>query len=101
MEHQLNTVYEDSLKIGLKIHKEIAKFMTNIDATDNMQINWAEIEKLTNYKYLGQTIATEKQNKTRSFDQDKSRMRMFLENPPPQRNLSGQAFSYESEKKGL
>ena len=57
--------------------KEKAKFMTNIDATDNMQINWAEIEKLTNYKYLRQTIGMEKQNKTRGFDQNKSRIECF------------------------
>ena len=33
--------------------------MTNIDTTDNIQINGAEIEKVPNYKYLGQTIAME------------------------------------------
>ena len=31
MEHQLITVKEESLKIGLKIHKGKTKFMTNID----------------------------------------------------------------------
>ena len=54
MEHQfLITVNEESLKIGLKIHKGKTKFMTNIDTTDNIQINGTEIEKVTNYKYLG------------------------------------------------
>ena len=37
MEHQLNTVNEESLMIGLKIHKGKTKSMTNIDATDNIQ----------------------------------------------------------------
>ena len=55
MEHQLNTVNEDSLKIGLKIHKGKTKFMTNIDTTDNIQVNGTEIEKVTNYEYRGQT----------------------------------------------
>ena len=59
MEHQLNTVNEESLKIGLKIHKGKTKFMSNIDTTDNIQINGTEIEKVTNYKYFGQTIAME------------------------------------------
>ena len=63
MEHQLNNVNEKSLKIGLKIHKGITKFMTNIDTTDNIQINGTEIEKVTNYKYLGQTIAMENRTK--------------------------------------
>ena len=57
MEHQLNIVNEESLKIGLKIHQEKTKFRTDIDTTDNVQINGTEIEKVTNYKYLGQTIA--------------------------------------------
>ena len=59
MEHQLNTVNEYSVKIGLKIHKGKAKFMTNIDTTDNIQTNGTEIEKVTSYRYQGQTIAVE------------------------------------------
>ena len=63
MEHQLNIVNEESLKIGLKIHQEKTKFRTNIDTTDNMQINGTEIEKVTNYKYLRQTTAMENRRK--------------------------------------
>ena len=37
--------------------------MTNIDTTENIQINRTEIEKVTNYKYLGQTTAMEKSTK--------------------------------------
>ena len=37
--------------------------MTNIDSTDNIHTDGTEIEKVTNYKYLGQTIAME--NRTR------------------------------------
>ena len=37
MEHLLNTVNEESLKIGLKTHKEKHNFMTDIDTTDNIQ----------------------------------------------------------------
>ena len=50
---------KESLKIGLVIHKGKTKFMTNIDTTDKKQINGAQIEKVTNYEYLGQTIAME------------------------------------------
>ena len=52
MEHQLNTVNEENLKIGLEIHKGKNTFKTNIDTTDNIQIDGTEIEKVTNYKYL-------------------------------------------------
>ena len=37
--------------------------MTNIDTTDNEQINGTEIEKVTNYRYQGQTIAMENRTK--------------------------------------
>ena len=37
--------------------------MTNIDTTGNIRINGTEIEKVTNYKYLGQTIAMENSTK--------------------------------------
>ena len=63
MEHQLNTVNEESLKIGFKIHKGKTKFMTNVDTKDNIQINGTEKEKVTNYKYLRQTIAMENRTK--------------------------------------
>ena len=62
MKHQLNSVNEEILKIGLKIHKE-KKIMKNVDTRDNIQIDGTEIDKETNYKYLGQKIAIE--NRTR------------------------------------
>ena len=63
MEHQLITVNEESLKIGLKIHRGQTKFMTNVYTTDKIQINGTKIEKVTNYKYMGQTIAMENSTK--------------------------------------
>ena len=39
MEHQLSTMNEESLKIGLKKHKSKTNFMTNVDTTDNTQID--------------------------------------------------------------
>ena len=35
----------------------------NIDTTDNIQIDGTEIEKVTNYKYLEQTISLENRTK--------------------------------------
>ena len=37
--------------------------MANTDTTDNIQTNGTEIEKVTNYKYLGQTITMENSTK--------------------------------------
>ena len=58
MKHHLNTSNEESLEIGLKIHKGKTTFMTNNDTTDIIQLDGTEIE-VTNYKYLGQTTAME------------------------------------------
>ena len=43
--------------------KEKTQFMTNIDTTDNIQINGTDIENVTNYKHLGQTLAMENSTK--------------------------------------
>ena len=53
MEHQLNMVNEESLKIGLKTHERKPKLTTNTNMTDNIQIDAAEIEEVANYEYLG------------------------------------------------
>ena len=59
MEHQLNAVNEESLKIGLEIHEGKTKFMTKIDTTDHMQVDGMETEKVTNPKCQRQTVAME------------------------------------------
>ena len=53
MEKHLNNLNSESLKVGLKIHKGKTKYMTNhADSEDNDQ---QKIEKVTEFKYLGQT----------------------------------------------
>ena len=37
--------------------------MTNFDPRDNIQIDGTEREKMTSYKYLGQTVAMENKAK--------------------------------------
>ena len=98
MEHQLTTVNEESLKIGLKIHKGKTKFMTNIDTTDNIRINGPEMEKVTNYTYLGQTTAMENSTKQEVSIRKKAGWSVFWK---VQRNLPRQTPSYKSKKKGL
>ena len=59
MEVQLNILNEESNKVGLKIHRGQTKFMTNFVTTQKIEIEGIEIEKVEQYKYLGQTIALE------------------------------------------
>ena len=47
--------------------------MTFIDTTDNIQLNGTEIDKGTNYIYLGQTIAMENNTKTKFRSEEKKK----------------------------
>ena len=63
MESQLNKLNTESNKIGLKIHRGKTKFMTNYESDKEVQIENQKIEKVKNYKYLGQNTVFE--NKTK------------------------------------
>ena len=47
--------------------------MTNIDTTDNIKTDGIDIEKVTNYKYLGQKTAMENRIKQEIFIRIKAR----------------------------
>ena len=51
----LNNLNSESLKVGLKIHKGKTKYMTNHADNEDLLIDQQKIEKLTEFKYLGQT----------------------------------------------
>ena len=59
MERNLNILNANSKKVGLKIHKEKTKYMTNYETTQQLEVENKVIERVTQYKYLGQTIQTE------------------------------------------
>ena len=55
MEKRLNSLNSESLKIGFKIHKGKTKYMTNHADSEDMLTDQQNIEKVTEFKYLGQT----------------------------------------------
>ena len=55
MENHLNNLNSESLKVGLKIHKGKTKYMTNHADSEDILIDQQKIEKVTEFKYLGQT----------------------------------------------
>ena len=55
MEKHLNNLNSESLKVGLKIHKGKTKYMTNHADSEDILIDQQKIEKVTEFKYLGQT----------------------------------------------
>ena len=56
MERQLNMINDESKKIGLKIHRGKTKYMTNFNTNKKILVENTEIEKVDEYKYLGQNI---------------------------------------------
>ena len=54
MEKHLNNLNSESLKVGLKIHKGKTKYMTNHADSEDILIDQQKIEKVTEFKYLGQ-----------------------------------------------
>ena len=55
MEKHLNNLNSESMKVGLKIHKGKTKYMTNHADSEDILIGQQKIEKVTEFKYLGQT----------------------------------------------
>ena len=56
MEEQLNMINDESKKIGLKIHRGKTKYMTNFNTNKKIIVENTEIEKVAEYRYLGQNI---------------------------------------------
>jgi len=59
METQLNDLNKQSKKVGLKMHKGKTKYMTNFKTEETINIEDHEIERVEEYKYLGQTLKME------------------------------------------
>ena len=55
MEKRLNNLNSESLKVCFKIHKGKTKYMTNHADSEDILIDQQKIEKVTEFKYLGQT----------------------------------------------
>ena len=55
MEKHMNNLNSESMKVGLKIHKGKTKYVTNYADSEDILIGQQKIEKVTEFKYLGQT----------------------------------------------
>ena len=55
IQKHLNSLNSKSPKVGLKIHKGKTKYMTNHADTEYILIDQGKIEKVIEFKYLGQT----------------------------------------------
>ena len=78
MEKHLNNINSESLKVGLKIHKGKTKYTTNHADSEDILIDQQKIEKVTEFKYLGQTIHLEDTTKEEIY----ARMELFWKKKP-------------------
>ena len=63
MEHHLSTERGKPKDLSPNTERKKNKLMTNIDTAENLQLDRTEIEKMTNYTYMGNTTAMN--NRTR------------------------------------
>ena len=55
-QYTVDLINDESKKIGLKIHRGKTKYMTNFNTNKKIIVENTEIEKVEEYKYLGQNI---------------------------------------------
>ena len=77
MEKHLNNLNSESLKVGLKIHKGKTKYMTNHADSEDILIDQQKIEKVTEFKYLGQTTHLKDTTIGRNICQNQSSVELF------------------------
>ena len=92
MEKHLNNLNSESLKVGLKIHKGKTEYMTNHADSEYILIDQQKIEKVTEFKYLGQTTHLKDTTKEEiyariraawsCFGKKKPRKNSRINNPP-------------------
>ena len=63
---------KESKKVGLKMHKGKTKYMTNVATDEKIFIEDQEIERVEEYKYLGQTLKLKDCSKEEVLKKDKS-----------------------------
>ena len=77
LEIQFNKLNINSKKVGLKIHKGKTKYMTNFSELHTIRIENDDIEKVEEYKYLGQTLKMENTTKEEVMVRVKAAWRCF------------------------
>ena len=63
----LNSLNSESLKVGLKIHKGKTKYMTNHADSEEILIDQQKIEKVAEFKYLGQNTHLKNTTKKKKY----------------------------------
>ena len=82
MEKHLNNLNSKSLKVGLKIHKGKTKYMTNHVDSKDILIDQQKIEKVTEFKYLGQTTHLKDTTKEEIYARIRAAWSCFGKNTP-------------------
>ena len=90
----LNSLNSESLKVGLKIHKGKTKYMTNHADSEDILIDQQKMEKVTEFKYLGQTTHLKDTTKEEIYARIRAEWSCFgkkkhTKNPKKQGNTPG------------
>ena len=104
MEKHMNNLNSESMKVGLKIHKGKTKYMTNYADNEDILIGQQKIEKVTEFKYLGQTTHLKDTTKEEIYARIRAGWSCFGKNKeilqdkqlPNQRSSDGQTDEWSS-----
>ena len=77
MEKHLNNLNSEGLKVGIIIHKGKTEYMTNHADGEDILNDQENIEKVTEFKYHGQTTHHKVTIKGKNLCQDKSSLELF------------------------
>ena len=77
MEKHLNNLNSEGLKVGIIIHKGKTEYMTNHADSEDILNDQENIEKVTEFKYHGQTTHHKVTIKEKNLCQDKSSLELF------------------------
>ena len=77
MEEQLTKLSRESKQVGLTMHKDKTKYMTNFDTNIDIVIENHKLEKVENYKYLGQTLRMKDTSREEIMSRIKAGWRSF------------------------
>ena len=86
----LNNLNSESLKVGLKIHKGKTKYMTNHADSEDILIDQQKIEKVAEFKYLGQTTHLKDTTKRKYMPESEQCGAVLEKKKPKQGNTPGQ-----------
>ena len=97
MEKHLKNLNSESLKVGLNIHKGKTKYMTNHADSEDILTDQQKIEKVTEFKYLGETTHLKDTTKEENICQNQRSVELFWKKTRKYSRINNSPFHLKSK----